>query len=139
MRGPPSPNGFPLATSTVLAIVPNAELLTVTFGSVKFGWLKTLKNSAPNCRLARSWILVDFRTEKSAEFVRGPITVLRPAFPKVPFGAATKAAVLNQASHRLGPAFGFPTRLGRSLLDSPLPLGAVPFQNDVIGRPLPIV
>ena len=71
--------------------------------------------------------------------VRGPITVLRPALPKVPSGAATKAAVLNQASHRLGPSFGLPTRFGRSLLDSPLPLGAAPFQKGVIGKPLPRV
>ncbi len=68
--------------------------------------------------------------------VRGPITVLRPALPKVPAGAATNAAGLNQASHRFGPLFGLPIALGRSLLDSPLPLGAAPFQNGVIGKPL---
>ena len=47
-----------------------------------------------------------------------------------------EAAVLNQASQRFGPSFGLPTAFGRSLLDSPLPLGAAPFQKGVIGRPL---
>src|SRR3954469_23469411 len=94
-----------------------------------------LKNSARNCKLTRSLIRVDFKTEKSAEFVGGPITVFRPALPKVPFGAGTNADVLNQASHRLGPSFALPMRFGRSLLDSPLPLGAAPFQKGVIGRP----
>ena len=68
--------------------------------------------------------------------VRGPMTVLRPALPNVPGAAGAKAAVLNQASHRLGPLLGLPTTFGRSLLDSPLPLGAAPFQNGVIGSPL---
>src|SRR3954454_24968652 len=98
-----------------------------------------LKNSERNCRLRRSLIRVDFTTEKSAMLVGGPITVLRPALPKVPFGAATKAAALNQASRRLGPSLGLPTTFGRSLLDSPVPLGAVPFQKGVIGIPLPKV
>ena len=69
-------------------------------------------------------------------FLRGPMIVLRPALPKVPGAAGAKAAVLNHASQRLGPLFGSPTALGRSLLDSPLPLGAAPFQNGVIGTPL---
>src|SRR5262249_25627478 len=134
-RGPPSPRGFPLATSTVLAMDPNAALFTATLGNAKFGWLKILKNSARNCRCARSLTRVDFSSEKSALFVRGPITVLRPALPNAPFGAAVNAAVLNQASQRLGPSFGLPTTFGRSLLVSPLPLGAAPFQNGVIGTP----
>src|SRR5713101_5363074 len=98
-----------------------------------------LKNSDRNCRLKRSSIFVFFTTEKSAMFVRGPMTVLRPALPNVPAGAALKAAVLNQASQCLGPLFALPTTFGRSLLDSPLPLGAAPFQNGVIGRPLATV
>jgi hypothetical protein len=36
-RGPPSPRGFPFATSGVLVMEPNPELFTVTFGKVKFG------------------------------------------------------------------------------------------------------
>src|SRR3982751_4558604 len=98
-----------------------------------------LKKSVRKWSFMRSLMAVDFTTETSAMLIRGPITVLRPALPNVPLGAATKAVVLNQASHRLGPVFGFPTRLGRSLLDSPLPLGAAPFQKGVIGRPLPMV
>src|ERR1700757_4015966 len=105
-------------------MVPNAALLNVTFGSAKLGWLKMLKNSDRNCRSARSLIRVDFNTEKSAILVRGPMMTLRPALPNVPLAGATKAAVLNQASTRLGPLLGSPTRFGRSLLDSPLPLGA---------------
>ena len=70
-------------------------------------------------------------------FVRGPMMVFLPALPKVPAGAGAKAEVLNQASHRFGPLLALPTTFGRSLLDSPLPLGAAPFQNGVIGIPLP--
>src|SRR6516164_907919 len=135
-RGPPSPRGFPAATSAVLAIVPNPELLKVAFGRAKFGWLKMLKNSERNCRFMRSRICVVFSTEKSAELVREPMMELRPALPKVPGAGATKAVVLNQASRRLGPSLGLPITSGRSLLVSPLPLGAVPFQKGVIGRPL---
>src|SRR5262249_35091353 len=95
-----------------------------------------LKNSERNCRLTRSRMRVDFTTEKSAMFVRGPIMVLRPALPNVPGAAGAKAAVLNQASQRFGPLFALPTRFGRSFEDSPLPLGAAPFQKGVIGTPL---
>src|SRR5258705_11742716 len=118
-------------------MAPNPELFTVAFGNPKFGWLKTLKNSERNCRWTRSLIRVNFNTEKSAPLLPGPIMVLRPALPKVPAAAGAKAAVSNQAFHCLGPLLGLPTTFGRSLLDSPLPLGAAPFQNGVIGLRLP--
>src|SRR5207237_1408802 len=96
-----------------------------------------LKNSERNCSWNRSLIRVDLMAEKSAMLLRGPMMVLRPALPNVPGAAGAKAAVLNQAFQRLGPLFGLPTALGRSLLDSPLPLGAAPFQKGVIGTPVP--
>src|SRR5690349_7888670 len=117
-------------------MVPNAELLKVTLGSDRFGWLKRLNTSARNCSLTNSRIGVDFSTDISAELVRGPMMVLRPALPNVPAGAGAKAAVLNHASQRLGPLLGSPTRFGRSLEVSPLPLGEAPFQKGVIGTPL---
>ena len=85
-----------------------------------------LKNSARNCKCAFSLMRVDLITEKSAMLLRGPMMVLRPALPNVPAVAGVNAAVLNHASQRLGPLLGFPMALGRSLLDSPLPLGAAP-------------
>src|SRR4051812_47583469 len=118
-------------------MVPNPELLTVTLGRAKLGWFNRLKNSERNCNWKRSLIRVDLMTEKSTLLLRGPMIVFRPAFPNVPGAAGVKAAILNQAFQRLGPLFGLPTALGRSLLDSPLPLGAAPFQNGVIGTPLP--
>ena len=55
---------------------------------------------------------------------------------KVETDASLESAVLNHVSGRLGPLFGSLTTFGRSLLDSPLPLGAAPFQNGVVGIPL---
>src|ERR1700751_4369386 len=94
-RLPPEPiTGFDAATSGVAQ--PQPKPVARTEGSfipnpfcppngfAKFGWLRTLKNSARNCAVRRSLNFQFLATEKSQ--LRNPVSrnVLRPIVPKVP-------------------------------------------------------
>ncbi len=93
-RGPPSPRrGLPASTSGVVPIAPKAPLSTCTFGRLKLGWLRILKNSVRNCSETRSLILVFLLTEKSSTLKRGPTMIFRPALPKLPVAGICHAGV----------------------------------------------
>src|SRR5207245_8696929 len=50
-------------------------------GSLKWAWLKALKNSARNCILSRSPNAKSFKTPKSQFWKPGPSRMLLPEFP----------------------------------------------------------
>ena len=79
---------------------------------LKFGWFRTLKNSARNSSMPpspRNPSFVSFTSEKSQFLSGGPVRILRPAVPNWPivfeqfvnpgpaqFGAIENMAPLNQ-------------------------------------------
>lgn len=63
-------------------------LKSMLFGKKRFSWLKMLKNSARNCSLICSVILVSFNREISALKKPGPRSEFLPVFPKVPTGCS---------------------------------------------------
>lgn len=67
----------------------------VVLGVAKFERFKMLKNSARNCRLIFSAMLVFLKTEKSTSANPGPVSVPLPTFPYVPGVGTVNAAGLN--------------------------------------------
>ena len=66
----------------VLLTVPNAALLTLTFGAAKCGEFVRLKASARNCATNRS-VMLKSRNRLRSRFRRpGPSRMLRPDVPK---------------------------------------------------------
>src|SRR5262249_52373464 len=86
-------------------------------GSPKTGWFAQLKHSNRNCTYLCSLKLKFFSVEKSQVKIPGPITTLRPRFPKVSRGCNRNALTLNHwsvvglSSFQLTPG----TESGRSL------------------------
>src|SRR6266852_1721926 len=71
---------------------------TVTMsGSEKFARLNRLKASALNCTVARSPILLDFKSEMSTVNTPGPINTFLPTLPNCPAGAIVNAFGLMKA------------------------------------------
>ena len=68
---------------------------TVVLGGLKFERFKMLKNSARNCRLVFSVMLVFLKRERSTSANPGPDNVPLPKFPYVPAVGKRKAAGLN--------------------------------------------
>ena len=79
-------------------ILPNATFERFVFGSPQFGVFRKLKASNRNSTYRRSAKGNCFDREKSQFLMPGPMISLRPAVPKVPFGALEYAAVLNHLS-----------------------------------------
>ena len=73
-----------------------------------------LKNSARNCIFTRSVITVSFISAKSTLVNPGPVTILRPEFPKVSGALMEKAEVLKNSATVCGPPFGSPLTFARS-------------------------
>jgi len=67
---------------------------TPPFGFSKFGVLKTLKTSQRSSMLARSLTAIRLNSETSVLLYPGPVTMLRPAFPKRLARAGTRANAL---------------------------------------------
>src|ERR1700722_16871863 len=78
---------------------------TVALGVPKLVWFSTLKNSARNCRLARSAMAVLLNSEASTSARPGPLYTPRPKFPYVPAVGSLNAAGLNHW-------FGLPNTTG---------------------------
>src|ERR1051325_10479970 len=110
-------------------------------GRLKFGWLKRLKASARNCKLKRSVRAVFFTRDAFTFWNPGPSRIFLPAFPNVPGGGKTKAAVLNHCNVVGFDSSGCPTRLGRSFapnprIDRPVPLLSISESRTTVnGRP----
>src|ERR1039457_3615434 len=103
-RLPPEPStGLPAAWSGVAQPQPKLEVeegspsapmpkpLDAPYGFAKLGWLRTLKNSARNWAVRRSWNLNFLVTDKSQLRRPGSSQMLRPDVPKVPRPGGIKA------------------------------------------------
>ena len=71
----------------------------LSFGEVKFGRFKILKNSARNCALSASWIGMFLNKEKSISTSPGPITELRPALSKLSADVLVPKTLQLNVSH----------------------------------------
>src|SRR5438128_321681 len=79
-------------------ILPKPGVPTVPPGLEKFTLLNTLKNSARNCSLARSVMLVFLIRPRFVLKNRGPRRIFLPELPNVPMALATKSDVLKNRS-----------------------------------------
>src|SRR5262249_34749967 len=84
--------------------------LMLPLGRPKFGWFRILKNSARNCTLKASEILLFLVTLKSRFLKLGPSKRFRAALPWVPTAGCVNAFTSN---HKFGVGFSsfpLPTR-----------------------------
>src|SRR5579859_126644 len=106
---------------------PKREEFTFVLTPRKEGWLKALKNSARNCVLTRSVILVFLIAARSQLLNPGPYTTPRPEVPKCPLATA-QAPLLNHSWAVFGPLTVCETRSGRGETADgsiPIPSGKV--------------
>src|SRR5262249_53064963 len=76
--------------------------LMLPLGRPKFGWFRILKNSARNCALKASEILLFLLTLKSKFLKLGPSRRFRAALPCVPTAGCVKAV---RSNHIFGVGF----------------------------------
>ena len=79
-------------------IRPNVGEPTNASGRLKLARLNRLNASARSWRRASPGSAMCLRTARLTFWYAGPSRIFRPAFPKLPKGGATNAAVLNQRS-----------------------------------------
>src|SRR2546423_319381 len=95
LRGPRSVLSTPNCPLRVV-VMPGTPFVWLTTKTelpnpLKFVWLKRLKNSARNCRRARSVSAKFLFSEKSTFWMLGCLTGPRLRLPNVPGGGSTKA------------------------------------------------
>src|SRR5580693_6155578 len=124
-RGVPEPTGLiGVVVLTVVMMLPNPVVfdgLKVDCGGPSCGWLKMLKNSERNSRLARSDHKIVLLAPKSICQVPGPRSRSRGAVPNSPAGVANAAGLIHSAIVLPpGGVRGTPgTRSGRSVPEPP--------------------
>jgi hypothetical protein len=79
---PESPGAVRVAVNRANVALPRASFVALAPGCEKLGWFRRLKASARTCQASRSVNFVFLTREKSRFAKPGPVTTLRPKFPK---------------------------------------------------------
>src|SRR5213594_4580032 len=115
-------------------MTPAEELSTVPlkrtgFGVSKVAWLKTLKNSARNCRFKPSLRVTRLNNDVSTLYALGPRSAPRDTLPKVPVSGSEKALGSKYRPDFLNPStprIAFPLKSGFQLGRSGMRLSPFP-------------